>query len=110
MIIAVDFDGVLCKVAYPAIGEPILLNINLVKDLRKDGHKIILWTCRSGKKLQEAIAWCRLHNIRFDAINQNLPERTKEFGGDCRKVSADAYIDDHNKSIQELWELVYGQV
>lgn len=108
MVIAVDFDGILCEVAYPEIGTPIILNINLIKDARLSGHKIILWTCRSGKKLQEALIWCRHHNLIFDAVNKNLPERIKEFKGDTRKISADIYLDDKNCSIKELWENIYG--
>jgi hypothetical protein len=32
----------------------------------------------------------------FDAYNENLPERIAEYGGDCRKISADFYVDDKN--------------
>jgi hypothetical protein len=32
----------------------------------------------------------------FDAYNENLPERIAEYGGDCRKISADFYADDKN--------------
>ena len=32
--------------------------------------------------------------MECDAVNENLPERIEFFGGDCRKVGADVYIDD----------------
>ena len=94
MIIAVDFDGTLCENKYPEIGEP---NADLIKQLLKqqeNGDKFILWTCRTGKLLDEALIWCRELGIVFDAINENLPERIEQYGGDCRKVSADEYWDD----------------
>ena len=28
--------------------------------------------------------------------NASCPELIAEYGGDCRKISADFYIDDHN--------------
>jgi hydroxymethylpyrimidine pyrophosphatase-like HAD family hydrolase len=58
MILAIDFDGTLCKDAYPKIGEP---NENLIAHLimfKNKGHKLILWTCREEKDLWEAVQWC----------------------------------------------------
>lgn len=94
MIIAVDFDGTLCENKYPEIGEP---NTRIIKQLLKqqeNGDKFILWTCRTGKELDEALIWCREFGIVFDAVNENLPERIEQYGGDCRKVFADEYWDD----------------
>ena len=91
---AVDFDGTLCMNMWPEIGEPIYDMINWVKQLRDDGHKIILWTCRCGMSLVEAIVWCAEHGLFFDAVNDNLDEHKREFGGNSRKVNADYYIDD----------------
>ena len=42
MIIGVDFDGTLCEHKYPEIGNPYLILINTLKQLRNDGHKLIL--------------------------------------------------------------------
>lgn len=95
-IIAVDFDGTLCQNAWPEIGEPIKPVIDHIKYAQFTGAKIILWTCRTGEKLEAAVAWCRDHRLIFDAVNENLPEIVKAFGGDCRKIYADEYIDDKN--------------
>lgn len=94
MIIAVDFDGTLCENKYPNIGKPNKMLINHIIDCQEQGDKFILWTCRQGKYLNEAIRWCAHQHLHFDAINENLPERLTEYGGDCRKVSADEYWDD----------------
>lgn len=93
-IIAVDFDGTLCEYAWPDIGIPRGLVISYLKTRQKQGNKIILWTCRSGEMLQKAVDWCEEQGLRFDALNENLPEIVEKFGGDSRKIYADLYIDD----------------
>lgn len=100
-VIAIDFDGVLCRDAWPEIGEEIPFAVGQVKILQRKGNRIILWTCRSGKKLQEAVAWCRARGLIFDAVNENLPELIQKYGTDPRKVGADIYIDDKNMTIRE---------
>lgn len=97
-IIAVDFDGTLCEDKWPEIGEP---NEKLIEYLRNvsdngTGTKLILWTCRTGELLQNAINWCAERLLYFDAVNENVPEVLKWMGGDSRKIFADVYIDDKN--------------
>lgn len=96
MIIAVDFDGTLCRNAYPNIGEPKEDIISMIKLLKREGAQLILWSCRNGEQLQQAVEWCRSYGLEFDAVNQNLPEIQQAWGGDTRKVFADMYIDDRN--------------
>jgi hypothetical protein len=96
MIYAIDFDGTLCINEYPNIGLPINKTIIFCKERKAEGHKLILWTCRSGKYLDEAVAWCKEQGLTFDAVNENLPEMIELFDNDCRKVFADYYIDDKN--------------
>lgn len=98
-VIAVDFDGTLCENAWPHIGKPNHDMINWIKQLRTNGHKIILWTCRSGIDLVNAIVWCADYGLLFDAVNDNLEEHKKRFGNDSRKIYADFYIDDKAVSV-----------
>jgi 2-hydroxy-3-keto-5-methylthiopentenyl-1-phosphate phosphatase len=95
MIIAVDFDGTLCENDWPEIGKA---NINLINNLKlcknNYGDKVILWTCRTGELLDDAVKWCEEHGLIFDTVNENLPEVIEEMGGDTRKIFADVYIDD----------------
>ena len=95
-IIAVDFDGTLCENKYPEIGKPNGVLIDDLKMRKDNGAKLILWTCRVGDRLEQAIDWCQEQGLIFDAVNQNLPEIVESFGGDCRKVFAHEYIDDRN--------------
>ena len=92
-IIAVDFDGTLCTNAYPEIGEPIPYSLLYVTRAKAAGHIITLHTCRQGKSLDDAIAWCKARGITFDYINENVPANIKRFGGDTRKIYADVYFD-----------------
>lgn len=94
MIIAVDFDGTLCENKYPKIGEPNRKLIGIIKNFQKRGDKFILYTCREGLLLDEAVAWCKQMQLNFDAVNENLPEHIKAYGNDCRKIFADEYWDD----------------
>lgn len=101
MIIAVDFDGTLVTDAYPDIGAPVWGIVNIIKEHQKAGDKIILWTCRTGAALIEAIDYCRWElDLVFDAVNDNLPEKIAEHGCNCRKVYADVYVDDKNMLIR----------
>ena len=47
----------------------------------------------AGKK-ESMKALCKEKGLKFDRVNENLPERIRAFKGDCRKISADVYIDD----------------
>lgn len=105
-IVAVDFDGTLCANRYPLIGipnDPLILALISQQGL---GDKIILWTCRSGRFLDEAVEWCRERGLIFDAVNDNVPEAIAEFGGNSRKIYADYYIDDKGwpPFVPEEWE------
>jgi rhodanese-related sulfurtransferase len=93
-VYAVDFEGTLCKSIYPGIGAPNMgLILHLIKR-RSQGNKVILWTCRCGQQLTDAVEFCRKHGLEFDAVNENLPELMEIWGNDPRKVAADVYIDD----------------
>lgn len=95
-IIATDFDGTIVTNEYPEIGKPNTGLLFFLKEQKKIGSKIILWSCRKGEFLQKAIDYCKNQGVEFDAVNDNLEEIKQQFGGDTRKVYADIYIDDHN--------------
>lgn len=93
-VIAVDFDGCLCTGRWPEIGEENRAAINELAQRKSEGDRIILWTCREGERLEEAVQWCMKRGLVFDAVNENLPENKEKFGSDCRKVFAHEYWDD----------------
>lgn len=102
-IYAVDFDGTLCENKWPEIGDPHIRLIDFLKGEKKKGNKLILWTCRVGEQLDNAIRWAEEQGLIFDAINDNLPESKTMFGGDPRKIFAHVYIDDRAAQMFELF-------
>lgn len=98
MIVAVDFDGVLCEDAFPRIGTPHYDVIQLVREIIDAGHEVVLWTARADGRLTEAVEWCEDYGLRFCAVNENAPSNRaryeREFPGGTRKVYADVYLDD----------------
>lgn len=92
---AVDFDGTLSvNKHFPEIGDANVFLFDFLIAEREKGNKVILYTCRSGQLLDNAIAFCMERGLHFDAVNQNLPDNIAKYGGDTRKIHADYYIDD----------------
>ena len=95
LIIAIDFDGTIVEDAYPKIGKPMIFAFETMKKLQSEGHRLILWTYRSDRKLQEAVDFCKQQGLEFYAINKSYPE--EEFDGKIsRKINATFFVDDRN--------------
>jgi len=92
--IAIDFDGCMCDWAWPGIGAPHMNVIQAAIREKQNGTALILWTCRVGERLGEAVKFCSDLGLTFDAVNGNLPERIAAYQNDPRKVEADEYWDD----------------
>ena len=90
-VIAVDFDGTCVEHNYPAIGMDEEGAVDVLRELTKHGHRIILNTMRSGQRLGTAVRWFRDRKIELWAVNRN-PEQ--EQWTTSPKVYADIYIDD----------------
>lgn len=93
MIIAVDFDGTIAESEWPEIGAPMPGAIETLNALKKDGHSIILWTCRSKEHLDNAVDWLFNQGFVPEAVNKNV-ERDYLTLGDTRKIYCDVLIDD----------------
>jgi len=108
LIIAVDFDGTIVEDRYPEIGKPMLFAIDTLKKMQQDGHRLILWTYRSGRKLQEAVDFMKGHGIEFYAVNRSFPEEPDQLDDNTsRKIAADLFIDDRNLGGFPGWGAVY---
>lgn len=96
-ILAVDFDGTIAKKEYSGIvdklpkpEEEVEGALAALKELQ-EVYTIILWTCRDGAELGDALAWLRDRGFTPDAVNKQAPgvDFTKS-----PKVFADYYLDD----------------
>jgi len=106
LIIAVDFDGTIVEDGYPGIGSERLFAFETLKRLQADGHRLILWTYRHGKKLDEAVEYCKSNGIEFYAVNRSFPEEDS-VEDVSRKIHADLFIDDRNIGGILGWGEVY---
>ena len=97
MVVAVDFDGTITK------DNKFPEHIGVVRDGCKEAieyirqkNKVVLWTCRSGKYLDEAIEFLKANGIEVDGVNTDIYSKTD------RKIMADIYIDDKNIFCTEI--------
>lgn len=97
MIIAIDFDGTICRTTrFPLIDGETPYAADTIRQLHADGHYIIIWTCRTGQNLLDAINWLLHHRIPFDRINDHNPDNLARYGYGGKKIYAHCYIDDKN--------------
>lgn len=82
------------------LSDPTKKMVAFVKTLKAAGHKIILWTSRSHADLENAVEWCQMQGLTFDAVNEPLPEQIAKWNNDTRKVYADYYIDDKAMTVE----------
>jgi len=109
MIIAVDFDGTIVEQRYPKLGKEVPFATTTLKMLQENGDRLILWTYRAGKELDDAIEFCSSKNLEFYAINKNYPEEIFD-AGISRKIKADMYIDDRNYGGLPDWGEIYAEI
>ena len=107
--IAVDFDGTIVELEYPEIGKEKLFAFLTLKELNKKGARLILWTFRSGKELEDAVEFCRKNGVEFYAVNKSYPEEVMN-DTVSRKIDADIFIDDKNvggfPGWSEVWQML----
>lgn len=108
LIIAIDFDGTICDLAFPEVGRMKPEADIYINKLFNEGHHIIINTCRSGLYEGMAETFLREKGINFHYINSNMPYLIEQYGQDCRKLSADIYIDDKClMGLPDTWSDIY---
>ncbi|MBO5233846.1 MAG: hypothetical protein J6B33_06010 [Prevotella sp.] len=111
MTIAVDFDGTIVTDAYPQIGREQPFAIDTLKMLIQDRHKLILWTVREGKFLDDAVNWCRERGVEFYAVNRDYPEEEMANNNHfSRKLKVDMWIDDRSLGGLPDWGTIYRMI
>jgi len=79
---------------YPDLGMQRKNAGLVIRRFVENGYGIIINTCREGISLSDAIEWLHRNDIPYHYINCNFPHMIEKYGADCRKISADIYIDD----------------
>lgn len=111
MTIAVDFDGTIVTDEYPRIGKERPFAIETLKAMIRDQHRLVLWTVREGRCLEEAVSWCRERGVEFYAVNRDYPEEEKANNNNySRKLKVDMWIDDRNIGGLPDWGTIYRMV
>jgi len=109
MRIAIGFDGTIVEDEFPGIGKELPHATGILKRLQKNGHQLILWTCRSGTELEKALKFCKLKGLEFYAVNKNFPEERVAEG--CpHKIRADLFIDKKNLGGILHWTEMYWMI
>jgi len=108
--IAIDFDGTIVEGKYPDIGKPKIFAFETLKKLQEDGYLLVLWTFRYGKKLTEAVEFCKSNGIEFYAVNNSYPEEKFIAEEMSRKIDADIFIDDRNIGGMYSWGEIYQMI
>lgn len=85
---------------YPDIGAPNWEIIVAAAAEQIAGAGLILWTCREGELLENALEACARWGLHFDAVNDSLPSWKKFYGNETRKVGATEYWDDKAYRVQ----------
>ena len=109
LTIAIDFDGTIVEDDYPNVGKPRIFAFETLKKLQEDGHRLILWTYRSGLRLEEAVEFCKENGINFYAVNKSFPEEQFDYTK-SRKIHADLFIDDRNLGGILGWGEIYQKI
>lgn len=103
LVLAVDYDLTLDLAPWPAVGRLAPGAKEAMLHFKAQGHTLIVWTCRSGKEMEAALAFLREAGVPFDYANENTPELIALYGCDCRKISADLYLDDRAVGTPNNW-------
>lgn len=110
MTIAIDFDGTIVEHRYPNIGPEIPFAIDTLKMLIAERHRLVLWTVREGKLLDEAVEYCRQRGVEFYAVNKDYPEEKSGDSNYSRKLKVDLFIDDRNLGGLPDWGTIYRMI
>lgn len=107
-IFAIDFDGTIVEHEFPDIGPEKPNALDTMRALQKVGHKIIIWTCRTGEMLDVIEQWLKKKNFVPDSINKSLVPYSS-YGFSFPKVYADFYLDDRSFPPFSDWKSVQKQ-
>lgn len=108
-VIAIDFDETITdNTPYPVCGKIRPEAKKYIKNLFDNGYTLVLWTCRSGDYLTEALNILKQNDLYkyFTCINNDTILRIQP----SRKIVADFYIDDKSCLGELNWDEIYNYI
>lgn len=105
--LAIDFDGTIVEDAYPGIGKAKTFAFDTLNKFQSEGYRLILWTYRHGKTLDEAVEFCKKNGVEFYAVNSSFEGEVFDLQTQSRKIDADLFIDDRNLGGFPGWGEIY---
>jgi hypothetical protein len=103
--INIDIDGTVFTHDYPNIGHDIGA-VPVLKALTNNGHRLIIFTMRDGKELQDAVDWFAKNDIPVYGVQTNPTQKrwTKS-----PKSYAQLMIDDSSIGCPLKYDLAISQ-
>jgi len=96
----IDLDGTLCKiVSYTEYGSapPLLDRIGKVRELKKQGHRIVIYTSRYEDDREITLKWLQDKDVEYDELVMGKPH-------------GDYYIDDSMVSLGDWMKTKYETI
>lgn len=106
-ILKIDFDGCIVTEKFPSIGDPLPMAIETLRKFHEHKYNTILWTCREGDPLIDAIDFLHQNGVYFDVVNQGHPMNPYRHLGQSRKPFAHYHIDDKNIFAKIDWQEIH---
>lgn len=95
--ICVDFDGTIVD-NFDSKRTIMPQAFEVMKKLQSEGAYLVFWSLREGKRLQEALDFCKENGVVFDSVNSiPLELDYRRYDNTVRrKPDAHFFIDDRN--------------
>ena len=99
LIIAVDWDDTMAIGPFDGEQQFDMVMVDKLKAFKEKGASLVLWTCRCGSSLADAVNTAKFIGLHFDSVNDDCAAADKiaaEYGllTMSIKVYAHLYVDD----------------
>lgn len=112
--VLVDFDGTLCQWSYPDMGQPTPGARGAMKELKRMGLRVVVWTCRLSPEfnteeerkevMEDLHAWLKRNNIPYDEIDDGT--NGKRLGCVWIDDKATNYSDNWGRTLRNVRHIV----
>lgn len=107
-LVGIDFDNTLVENEYPKIGKLKTRMLEIIGNEQdkygKENVDFILWTCRRGKELENAIEFIKENKLPIKYFNESHPQALEYFNvvdkipAKTRKIFTNVLYDDRTRN------------